>query len=127
MECHPKHAEIERLEHAFWKSMLDGKPDVATGLLTEPALMVSGHGANKFDHAAYVKMAGDDRFKLLAYEISSFDVTFPREDVAIATYRVRQEMEMQGKPVSMDVFDTSTWVESQGDWRCAMHTECPAA
>lgn len=127
MNTSTQRGEIERLEQAFWKSMLDGKPEVATGMLTEPALMVSGHGANKFDHAGYTKMAKDDRFKLVDYDISDMDVTFPREDVAVATYQVNQKVEMEGKATEMDVFDTSTWVKVGGDWRCVMHTECPAA
>jgi hypothetical protein len=36
--------DIEALERAFWQSMVDGKAAVATRMLTEPALMVSGHG-----------------------------------------------------------------------------------
>ncbi|MBN8742012.1 MAG: hypothetical protein BGP24_10770 [Lysobacterales bacterium 69-70] len=121
-----RQGEIEKLERAFWDSLVAGKPEVATGMLTEPAVMVSGHGANKFDHAAYTRMARDDRYKLVEYSISNMDVIFPRHDVAIATYQVDQRMEMQGKPVQMNVYDTSTWVKVDGDWRCVMHTESPA-
>ena len=120
-----RQGEIEKLERAFWDSMIAGKPEVATGMLTEPAVMVSGHGANKFDHAAYTRMAKDDRYKLVDYSISDMDVIFPRDDVAVATYQVDQRMEMQGKPVQMNVYDTSTWVKVEGDWRCVMHTESP--
>ena len=120
-----RQGEIEKLERAFWDSMIAGKPEIATGMLTEPAVMVSGHGANKFDHAAYTRMAKDDRYKLVDYSISDLDVIFPRDDVAVATYQVDQRMEMQGKPVQMNVYDTSTWVKVEGDWRCVMHTESP--
>ena len=119
--------EIEGLEKAFWRSMLDGKPEVATGMLTEPAVMVSGHGATKFDHADYVKMAKNDRYKLIDYAITDMDVIFPREDVAVASYHVNQTVDMQGKPLQMDVYDTSTWVNLDGQWRCVMHTESPVA
>ena len=68
--------EIERLEKAFWKSMVDGKPEVATRMLTEPAVMVSGYGAMKFDHAEYTKMANDDKYKLVDYKLSDLDVVF---------------------------------------------------
>jgi hypothetical protein len=119
-------SQIEKLEKAFWQSMVDGEPQVATRMLTEPALMVSGHGANKFDHAGYTKMANDDRYKLVDYDISGMDVVFPRDDVAVATYRVLQKMEMEGKPLEMDVFDSSTWVKVDGEWRCVLHTESPA-
>jgi len=118
--------EIEGLERAFWDSMIAGIPEVATNMLTEPAVMVSSHGAMKFDHAAYTKMANDDKYKLVGYSISDMDVLFPRKDVAIATYRAEQKMEMQGKPVQMDVYDTSTWVKVDGQWRCVTHTESTA-
>ncbi|MGO1070393.1 nuclear transport factor 2 family protein [Lysobacter sp. CA199] len=119
--------EIERLEHSFWQSILDRESEVATGMLTEPALMVSAHGANKFDHAAYAKMANDERFKLIEYKISGMDILFPRDDVAIASYRVSQKTQMDGKSMEMDVYDTSTWVKLDDQWRCVIHTESPAA
>jgi hypothetical protein len=120
-------AEIEKLEKAFWDSMIKGKPEVATEMLTEPAMMVSSHGANKFDHAAYTKMANDDRYKLVDYKMTDLYVVSPRDDVAVASYRVHQKMEMEGKPMQMDVYDTSTWVKVDGQWRCVMHTESPVA
>ncbi|ALN63504.1 hypothetical protein GLA29479_2638 [Lysobacter antibioticus] len=118
--------EIERLEKAFWQSILEGSPQVATEMLTEPALMVSGHGAHKFDHATYTKMANDDRVKLLDYKISAMDVLLPTDDVAVASYRVLQKVAMEGKTTEMDVYDTSTWVKVGDQWRCVMHTESPA-
>jgi hypothetical protein len=47
--------------------------------------------------------------------------------VAVASYHANQRMEMQGKPVQMDVYDTSTWIKVDGQWRCVMHTESPVA
>ena len=127
MKMTNQQSEIERLEKAFWDSMVAGKPEVATEMLTEPAVMVSGHGVTKFDHAAYTKMANDDRYKLVNYTISDMDVIFPTDGVAVATYHVDQRMEMEGKPVRVNVYDTSTWVRVDGDWRCVIHTESPVA
>lgn len=45
------------LETRFWQSMVDDDTDTAVGMLSEPALMVSQHGAIKFDHAGYRRMA----------------------------------------------------------------------
>ena len=120
MNASEQRSQIEGLERAFWDSMVAGRPEVATGMLTEPAVMVSGHGAMKFDHAGYTRMARDDRYKLVDYTITNMDVVFPRDDVAVATYQVDQRMEMQGKPQQMNVYDTSTWVKVDGQWRCAM-------
>lgn len=118
-----RHTEIEKLERTFWKSIVDNEPEVATGMLTEPALMVSGHGAMSFDHAGYARMANDEKYKLLDYDISGMEVLFPTDEVAIATYHVHQKMEMDGKPMEMDAVDSSTWVSVGGEWKCAAHTE----
>jgi ketosteroid isomerase-like protein len=117
------HDEIERLEHSFWQSMVDRKPSVATGMITEPALMVSSHGPMTFDRAEYTKMANNEQHRLLDYSLSDMDVLFPTDDVAIATYRAHQKMEMDGKPLEFDSIDSSTWVKLDGAWKCAAHTE----
>ena len=115
--------EIERLEHDFWQSMVDRKPSVATGMITEPTLMVSSHGPMTFDRAEYTKMANNEQHRLVEYSLSGMDVLFPTEDVAIATYHAHQKMEMDGKPLEFDSFDSSTWVKVDGAWKCAAHTE----
>ena len=116
-------SEIEELENAFWKSMVDGDPAVATAMLHEPALMVSAHGANKFDHAGYTRMANDDTYRLLDYRITKMDVVCPTEEAAVATYQVHQVMDMKGKKVEMDATDSSTWLKVDGRWKCVIHTE----
>lgn len=120
------HTEIENLERSFWQSMVDREPSVATGMITEPALMVSGHGPMTFDRAGYTKMANNEQHRLVDYTLSDMDVLFPTDNVAIATYRAHQKMEMDGKPLEFDSVDSSTWVKVDGGWKCAAHTESEA-
>ena len=127
MNATQRRHEIETLERAFWDALVAGEPEVATEMLTEPAVVVSGHGVTRFDHATYTRMASDDNHKLVDYTLSDMDVIFPRDDVAVATYHAEQSVEMDGKPLQMSVYDTSTWVKVDGKWRCVMHTESPAA
>lgn len=126
MKASTRNGDIERLEQAFWQSMVDREPAVATGMITEPALMVSGHGPMRFDHREYTKMADSEQHRLLEYTLSDMDVMFPSDDVAIATYRAHQKMEMDGKPMEFDSIDSSTWVKLDGAWKCAAHTESDA-
>ena len=119
---------IVDLENRFWQSMIDNDPDTATGLLTEPALMVSAHGAMKFDHAGYRQMAEQGPVVLTEYELSDMEVVFPNPTTAIATYRVKQTVAQRGKQDGSDVQemnDTSTWIKEDGSWKCAIHTETP--
>ncbi len=116
------------LETKFWQSMVDQDTDTALALLDEPALMVSAHGAIKFDHAGYRKMAEQGSVVLTSFELSDVDVVFPNETTAILSYRVKQGVANRGqsKASTEEMADTSTWVQSEdGDWRCVMHTETP--
>ena len=117
--------EIIALEKRFWQTMVDGNTDAALGMLAEPALMVSQHGAMQFDHAGYRKMAENADYKLVSYELSNLSVLRPSDDVAILTYQVDQTTKEKGKDVRMQVSDSSTWVRQDGAWRCAIHTESP--
>jgi hypothetical protein len=122
----PSQTLIE-LEHRFWKSMVEQDTDTALAMLNEPALMVSPHGAMKFDHAAYREMAEKGSMVLKSYQLSDIDVVFPAEHTAILTYRVKQSMAPRGRSESVieEMADSSTWIRKDGSWQCAMHTETP--
>jgi ketosteroid isomerase-like protein len=119
--------DIEKLEQAFWKSLVERDVDAATALLAPQALMVSSHGAMQFDPAQYAKMLQDPKHGLLEFALSDMAVLFPTEDVAIATYRAKQKMQMDGKELTQDVVDSSTWIRTGGAWKCVAHTESEAA
>lgn len=118
--------EIESLERAFWQSLVDDQPEVAAGMLTSTALMVSANGAMSFDPPTYEKMAADPKYRLLDYRFSDMDVLFPSDDVAIATYRAWQKYAKGDEIIEEDVVDSSTWLKLDGKWRCAAHTEARA-
>ena len=122
------------LEKKFWQSMVDQDADTAIGLLAEPALMVSGHGAMKFDHDAYREMADKGSMVLTSFELDDMDVVFPNEQTAVVTYRVRQGMAPRAAAANakgdghdnvQEMNDTSTWVRDGDRWLCVMHTETP--
>lgn len=116
------------LENKFWQAIVDQDPDTATELLTEPALMVSSHGAMKFDHAGYRKMAEKGSMVLTSYKLSDMNVVFPNESTAVLTYHVKQEVSQRdnGKSTVQEMNDTSTWIKDGDSWRCVVHTETPA-
>jgi hypothetical protein len=119
--------ELFELEERFWQSLVDEDADTATSLLTEPALMVSPMGVMKFDHDRYREMAENGSMVLENYKLSDMDVTFPSDDVAVITYKVKQTLGTRGKPekTTQEMADSSVWVRSNGSWLCAMHTETP--
>lgn len=120
--------ELIELETRFWQSMVDEDADTAVEMLSEPALMVSTHGAMQFDHAGYRKMAEQGPMVLTSFELQDVDVVFPNDSTAILTYRVRQALAPRGKSAStnQEMNDTSTWIRKNRRWQCVMHTETPA-
>jgi hypothetical protein len=117
------------LEKKFWQSMVDQDTDAALKLLEEPALMVSSHGAMKFDHAGYRKMAEQGSMVVTAFEFSDMQTVFPNDATAILTYRVKQKVatRQDGKGTEQEMNDTSTWINTPDGWKCVMHTETPVA
>lgn len=116
------------LERKFWQSMVDEDTDVALGMLTEPAFMVSSHGSMKFDHAGYRQMAEHGSMAIRSYELRNMDATFPADNVAVLTYDVKQVLRPrdQSEDIEQQMTDTSTWIREDGQWRCVMHTEAPS-
>ncbi|MGS5085616.1 nuclear transport factor 2 family protein [Hydrogenophaga sp. A37] len=127
MPSSPRKALVA-LETKFWQSMVDQHTDTSLEMLAEPALMVSAHGAMKFDHAGYRKMAEQGSMIVSSFELSDMEVVFPNETTAILTYHVRQGVSARsgGSKAFQEMNDTSTWIQTGQGWKCVMHTECPA-
>lgn len=116
------------LENRFWKSLVDQDTDAALELLSEPSVMVSSHGAMKFDHASYRQMAEKGSMVLKEFELRDMEVVFPNDTTALLTYHVTQTMAPRGKSAGppQEMNDTSTWVKAGEEWKCVMHTETAA-
>lgn len=120
--------DLVSLEKKFWQSLVDEDTDTALSMLAEPSMMVSSHGAMKFDHNQFREMAEKGSMVIKSYELSDMNVEFPNDDLAVLTYRVKQQMAQRGtssKPIQQEMADSSVWARQSGTWRCVMHTETP--
>jgi len=117
------------LETKFWQSMVDQDTDAALAMLTEPALMVTAHGAMKFDHEGYRKMAEQGSMVVTSFELSDMDVVFPNDTTAVLTYHVKQAVAKRGngQGAVQEMNDSSTWVQAGKQWKCVAHTETPVS
>ena len=117
------------LEKKFWQSLVDQDTDSALEILSDPALMVSSHGAMKFDHAGYRQMAEKGPMVLKSFELSDMNVVFPNDTTAVLTYHVKQKMAKRGDSSGdvQEMNDTSTWIRKGDRWQCVIHTETAAA
>ena len=121
---------IMDLETKFWQSMVDDDPETAILLVTEPAVMVSEHGAFQFTRDQYKKMAKEGPVVVTSFKFDNMEVLFPNDSTAVVTYKATQNVAPRDKKsasTAQVVNDSSTWVKDDGTWKCVIHTETPVA
>jgi hypothetical protein len=118
--------ELIGLEQEYWQSMKKGDVDTMLRLTQDPCIVTGPQGISRIDHATLAKMAAQPNWKLDDFKLDSIEVEQIDDGVAIIGYKVHEELTVDGKPVSLDAADTSTWVKKNGEWQCAMHTEALA-
>ena len=116
--------ELLDLERSFWQALKDGDVKTAVGLTDFPSILTGPQGVGQVDQSAFESMMKSASYTLRHFEIA--DEAYVRllgDDVAILAYKVREEMVVEGQPVTMEAADSSTWIRRDGRWRCALHTE----
>lgn len=119
----PSSETIERLETAFWQSMVDKDPEKAMTMIADESIVVGPQGTMKIDPAKYGEMTRDGQWTLDSFELQDVNVVFPNEDTGIIAYKVRQKGSLKGQAMDLNCADSSTWVKDGDDWKCALHTE----
>ncbi|MEO6093822.1 MAG: nuclear transport factor 2 family protein [Novosphingobium sp.] len=115
--------EIVGLETRFWQSMVEKDVAAAMAMIAEECLVTGPHGAMRIDPDKYGEMTRDGKWSLDRFEFSDVAVVFPTPDVAVIAYKVHQQGSMGDKDMDLHCADASTWVRSDGTWKCSLHTE----
>jgi len=116
---------IIELEKKFWQSMLDKDTETSVSMLDETSVVAGAQGFGVLSHDDYRGMAkqSEGLYWLKSYKLDDMKVTFPTDDVAVVAYKARAEMVVEGKPMTMEAADATTWVRKNGTWLAALHTE----
>ena len=119
--------ELIQLETQFWQAMQDKDADTAMRLTDDLCIVTGAQGVAQIDRqsmGAMLLMAG---WTLEHFELGDdLQVRLLSDDVALIAYQVHEDLTVEGKPLSIDAADSSTWVRRDGHWLCAMHTEALA-
>jgi hypothetical protein len=118
--------EIIAVEREYWDSMISKDPSVATRLTATESVIVGAQGVSTVTSKGIGEMVKSDGWKLKKYDFSDIKVMSPAPDVAIIGYHVREELEVEGKPLTLEANDSTTWVRKSGKWVSAAHTESVA-
>jgi len=118
--------ELSELEHQFWRAIRDGDAETCMRLTDDPCIVTGAQGAARIPRQAFAGMLKDSSWKLHRYELKDLQVLLVGEVVGITAYRVREELTVEGQPLTLEAVDTSTWVRRNRRWACACHTEAVA-
>jgi hypothetical protein len=118
--------ELLDLEMQFWKTMKDKDIDGALRLTYDPCIVTGAQGVSRIDKQTFAKMMETGTWILHDFEIRDVQVQQLNEEVAVIGYKVHEELTVDGKPITLDAADASTWVKKNGRWLCALHTESVA-
>ena len=115
--------ELIDLEQRYWQAIQDKDVDAALRLTDDPCIVAGAQGVAQINREAFAAMMKGASWTLDRFELRDPHVRPLRDDVAIVAYTVREDLTVEGKPVTLQAADSSTWVRRDGRWVCALHTE----
>jgi hypothetical protein len=116
--------ELLDQERRFWQAMKDKDADTAAELTDDACIVTGAQGAARIDRKAFVGMLKESAWTINDFKIADgAEVLQLTDDVAVVAYQIREDLTVDGAPVTLEAADASTWVRRDGQWLCALHTE----
>jgi len=119
----PIEAQLMNLEKQYWQAIKDRDVQAAMRLTDDPCIVTGAQGVARIDRKAFAGMLQAGGWTLHEVTLSDLQVRVLSEDVAIVAYKVKELLTVEGKSITLDAADSSTWVRRDGQWVCALHTE----
>jgi hypothetical protein len=119
----PIEGQLQDLEKQYWQAIKDRDVQAAMRLTDDPCIITGAQGVARITHQAFAGMLQAGGWTLHEFTLSEMQVRLLSEDVAILAYRVKESLTVEGKAITLDATDSSTWVRREGQWMCALHTE----
>lgn len=114
------------LENQYWQAIKDKDAETAMRLSDDLCIVTGAQGVGKMDRKSLGAMLKSAKYELHDFALNSAEVRLLSDDVAIVAYKVREQLTVEGKSVTLEAADASTWVKRDGQWVCALHTEALA-
>jgi hypothetical protein len=114
------------LEKKYWNAMIAKDVDTAVRMSDDPCIITGAQGVSTISNEQYRKLMTDGMWDLNSYEMTDVQARMITDDVALVAYKVREELTVDGKPLTLEANDSSAWVRRNGSWKCALHTEAVA-
>ena len=114
-------SELTDLEKMYWTAIQEKDAVVALQLSHDRCVVTGAQGASHVDAGSYREIMDAAPWILDDFELKDVQVRLVSEDVAIVAYKVKESLIVEGRPLSLEAADSSTWIRSNGRWLCAHH------
>lgn len=118
--------DLLALEKRFWTAIKEKDAEGASSLSDDPCMVVGAQGVGEIDKAGMSKMVATASYELKDFSLDDVRIRQLSDTVVALAYKVREDLKVDGKDVSLQAFDLSIWMKRDGHWVCAVHTEAPA-
>ena len=115
--------ELMELEQQYWNAIRDRDGHVAASLSDDPCVVVGASGIGEIDSAGLGQMIDGASYRLKEFSIEDVHVRQLAPNVVVTAYKVREHLEVDGKPVELEAYDSSVWIREGDRWVCGVHTE----
>src|SRR6185503_9752991 len=103
--------ELVELEAQYWQAIKDKDLDTAMQLTDDTCVVAGAQGAASIDRKAFAGMLNDPSWTLNEFEfVGDVIASAVTDDVAVVAYKVREELTVDGKPLTLEAADASTCV-----------------
>jgi ketosteroid isomerase-like protein len=117
--------ELLAIERQYWDALKDRDARTVGRLTAEDCTVAGASGVSGFDPPSIRKFVDAATYTIRDYRIDPQTMRINRlcDDVVSIAYGVHEDLEVEGKPVKVDAFDTSVWKKGENGWTCVLHTE----
>jgi hypothetical protein len=115
--------EMLALEKQFWDAIKSTDGETVAKLTADKCIVAGASGAMEIDPETMRQLLSQGGYELTDYRFDDFHVLPLRDGVVAVSYKVHEDLMVEGEAVSFDAYDTSVWVRDGGGWKCALHTE----
>jgi ketosteroid isomerase-like protein len=119
----PIEAKLIDYEKQYWQAIKDRDVPAAMRLTDDPCIVTGAQGVARITRTAFAGMLQAGGWTLHEFTLSDVQLRLLGDDVAIIAYKVKELLTVDGKSLTVEAADSSTWVRREGQWVCSLHTE----
>jgi ketosteroid isomerase-like protein len=119
----PIEAKLVDYEKQYWQAIKDRDVPAAMRLTDDPCIITGAQGVARITRTAFAGMLQAGGWTLHEFTLTDVQVRLLGDDVAVLAYKVKELLTVDGKSLTVEAADSSTWVRREGNWMCALHTE----